>query len=91
MQHKNSHSPGDQQKRKRSMLPELTEEELVFLKEKRYIDEWDVLRFFKISQSTLYNWIKSGQLFPTRVGGKKFFDLHDIYGRLEEGKAKPKT
>ena len=88
MQPENFQQPIKPLKKKRRPPPDLTAEELEFLKVKRYINEWDVMRFFQISESTLYNWIKTAQLIPTRIGGKKLFDLQDIYKRLDEGKGK---
>lgn len=88
MQHENIQPPAKPPKKKRRSPPELKAEELEFLKVKRFISEWDVMRFFQICESTLYNWIKTGELLPTRIGGKKLFDLQDIYRRLEEGKGK---
>lgn len=89
MQHnKNDTASNKPPKKKRGFLPALTSAELEFLLVKRFIDDWDVMRLFQISESTLYNWIKKDELTPSRIGGKKFFDIRDIYKKLEEGKGK---
>ncbi|RYY48941.1 MAG: hypothetical protein EOO06_08715 [Chitinophagaceae bacterium] len=58
-------------KQKRRLPPALTAGELEFLEARRFISEWDLMRFFQISESTIYNCIRKAQLQPTRIGGKK--------------------
>lgn len=84
----NANKPNRPAKKRRRLPPPLTAEELHFLKTKRYINEWDVIRFFQISESTFYNWIRDAYLEPSWMGGKKFFDLEDIFKRLDERKGK---
>ncbi len=86
MQHENE--PPRKPRKKRKPPPPLTSEELAFLKQKRFIDEWDLLRLLQVSTTTMYNLIRKKQLVPAWLGGKKMFDIEDIYRRLEESKGK---
>ena len=90
MQHENSNpsNGGKDNRNKRKPLPALTPEELNFLRLKRFIDEQEVQRFFSISESTMYNWIRNGYLLPSFAGSKKMFDLDLIYLKLEKGTGK---
>ena len=73
---------GKPQRHRRKPLPPLTAEELELLKLKNFIDEIDIQRLFNISERTVYAWIEKGDLTPSCLGRKKFFDLQAIYKKL---------
>ena len=87
---KNSQPVNRLTKKKYSTPLPLSVEEIEYLKAKRFIEEWDIIRFFGISRSSLYRRIKKGELQPSRLGGKKIFDLQDIFHQLEKTKGKGK-
>ncbi len=89
----NENKPGNQNskpaRRKPRPITPLTLEELQLLKAKRFIEFYDVQRFFLYSVSTMYNRIRSGDLIPTSHGGRhNMFDLELIYANLAAGNGK---
>ena len=83
-----NNKPAASIKRKRRNYHPITADELDLLFKKRFIDEEDLLRFLRISESTMYNLIRSRELVPSWIGSKKMFDLEELYLQLERSKLK---
>ncbi len=83
----NNNSAASKKRKRRNYLP-FTADELDLLFKKRYIDEEDLLRFLKISESTMYNLIRTRELVPSWLGSKKMFDIEELYLHLERSKLK---
>ena len=56
----------------------------------RYFDASDLQKLFRISRTTLYNWVKNGKLPPYRIPegtDKKLWDQAEIKAWVDAGKA----
>jgi predicted DNA-binding transcriptional regulator AlpA len=52
------------------------------------LDNLEVMQLLHISRGTLYNWRKNGYITCSKIGGRLYFEVADIYKMLKERKQK---
>ncbi len=52
------------------------------------LDNLEVMQLLHISRGTLYNWRKKGYINCSKIGGRLYFEVADIYKMLKERKQK---
>lgn len=52
------------------------------------MDSYEVLQLLHISRGTLYNWRKKGLIMGSKIGGRIYFEVTDIYKMVKERKQK---
>lgn len=62
--------------------PPLNKESL----QENLMDSLDVMQLLRICRGTLYNWRKKGIIACSKVGGRIYFEVSDVYQMLKEKK-----
>ena len=44
----------------------------------------EAMRLYKISQATIYRWIKQDRIKSKMIGGAKYFDIDDLQNAYEK-------
>ena len=52
----------------------------------RLLDRYELQDLFKVTRGTIHNWCRKGVLSFIKIGGRKYFDAHDVETMLQEHK-----